>query len=281
MSEVVVSPHVAGYKLKPSSLLFIILDIIVQLDTLQTPNPRLKKRATDARELGRNARSLRFRWRNQDHSVSQGRSGARKTDAIIDNTLTSMDTSLGALARNDEAPDIQKKARALRKALFANGVRPVSGLTFEEQQQTVTEMLELLRDPFADHVAACGLTVLVDQLDRLNAKFSRQLDVRNRDQVEHSDVEAAEAQFTEAFNRVFVTILADYCEEPDILDKLLEQYADQQERAALYYERHGSMPDVDPNTGEPVDDDGGAPLDDADEPGVDVDTDVDPEPTEA
>ncbi|QDG53950.1 hypothetical protein FIV42_25365 [Persicimonas caeni] len=262
------------YQMGVGSLLFCLNDIERQLATLSQPNAPLETRVAAAIDKCHHARSLRTKWLSQDRTTTQSRGGAAETDNAIDSTLSGVNYNLGVLVRSPVDSDQRTKARELRQDFFANGVRPFTSIKYEEQHAAVDEMLGRLRGEYAEHVAACGLNVLVDQLETLNSRFGAQLDVRRRDVVEFDDVEAAEDAARDGFARVLATILADYADQPEVMSALLAQVQDQQERIATYVRRRGNTPEVDPGTGEVVEPRSG---DDIDEPSPATD----PEPVEA
>ncbi|QDG52132.1 hypothetical protein FIV42_15690 [Persicimonas caeni] len=267
-----IAPFSEMYQMSIGSMVFCLKDIIRQMPNLPQPNPTLQARIDTALASAQKANGMRFNWNVQERQVTKGRGGASETDNTIDKTLTATDKHLGALSRNGRRPRRQQMARELKSVFFPNGVRPLSGLSYEDQLAALEVMLQRIDDEFADHIVECGMVVLIDQLRDLVEQFAEDLDVRQRDEVTFDEVRAAEHIAREDFDHVLVTILADYRPQPEVRSALLAQVVDQQERIAAHMKRNGTIPNVDPNTGEVLDPDSGQPVE---PPVADTDTDID------
>ena len=96
---------------------------------------------------------------------------------------------------------------------------------------------------------------LVEQLESLNDEFGGRLEP-HRDGVSYDEVETAYVELEDAFHRLLITVMHDYCTDMETLNEVLSPVQDQTERTRRHLTTRGSIPEVDPETGEPIENTG-------------------------
>jgi hypothetical protein len=239
-----------------------IRDVLAELG-----NEKAVELADKAMEKCDRARQLQYDWEQQKEEDPLSRPEAAEIDNEIDATLSRLVTAAEVFAETNVETRQSRLADEFLEELFPSGVYPITSQPFDEQRYTVDGLLERLHGPFDEHVQAMSLTPVVDELEQLNRQFAEELDISG-ELLDYKEVEAARNDAEDAFHRLIVKVMHDYGHDMEQLNRILEPLKEQTERARRSLKRTGRIPEVDDETGEPVnqpqDDgqpDGGSPED--------------------
>ncbi len=217
-------------------------------------------------------RSLLFnsRWKQQQKEDPLKRPGTKKLDNRIDRLLSKLVQGAEVFADLEIDTDEARLAEEFLDDLFSEGVYPITSQPFEDQHAEVNLYLERLDGEYAEHVEALNLGPVVDRLAELNAELGDKLNP-DAERLEYSEVEAAYTEARDAFHRVIVNVMAEFDDDMETFNEVYAPIHEQHERARRHLERRGSVPEVDPETGEPVDEetpqnDGETPEEDGEPP---------------
>lgn len=198
------------------------------------------------------ARTTKYDWDNTKKNAPLRRKGAAQADNRVDRAVSAVFDTAAAYRNFDKSSEQYKLANELLDGCLPDGVFPVTSARYEEQHSKVNELLERLRGEFSENVDKLHLSLFVDNLEKANADYGAKLTSLNNPAVTFDQVQAAEGQAVESYFQVIVVIWAAYIDDPTTRNKLLAPIEEQNERIARYYKRRGSVPDVDPNTGDVV-----------------------------
>ncbi len=187
------------------------------------------------------------------------RRGSRMWDARVDTTLSGLAKTPESFAELEGESHIKTMAVEFLEGLFPAGVGPVTSLPYQDQYAAVKEILSRLDGEFSEHVEVLGLTPIVEQLDTFNEQYGESL-AGDDYGVSASEVEAARYDADEAFSKLLTKIMHDYMDDIEVLNRVLKPFFRQEERMRRHYQRRNSMPRVNPDTGEVLDDDDYSPL---------------------
>jgi hypothetical protein len=210
------------------------------------------------------ARQLAYDWQQQKEEDPLSRPEAKEIDDKIDSTLSRLMQVAEAFADSNRENREARLADEMLEELFPSGVYPITSQPFDEQRYQVDGLLERLDGEFSEHVQALGLGPIVEELGELNEEFAEELDV-TEDILEYKEVEAARTEAEDAFHRLIVKVLHDYGHDMETLNRILAPLHEQTERARRSLKRTGRIPEVDDETGEPINQpqegqpDGGSP----------------------
>lgn len=219
---------------------------------------------------------VNFRWRQFKASGPISRTGAVELDVKLDRTLSQFHTIVDAYANSQTESPQRQAARRIKEGVIPRGVYPITSLKYEEEHAEVDELHKQLTTDFADDVEAVALKGVVDDIGQINSAFGDELKKYDAP-ITYDDVLDARRASEESYSRAIMSGVVATFDDPEARDELLSAYFDQQQRIAAYRKRRGSLPRVDPDTGEFVEEDepqaggGGAepqPVVDADEPAV-------------
>jgi hypothetical protein len=200
------------------------------------------------------ARTIQYDYEKQKNRDSMRRQGAEKIDNQIDQTLSSISSIVEEFASVDGG-ETGRRADEMRQDLFPSGVFHITSKPFDEQHLTVDELLGRLNGEYAEHVEKLNLRTTVDRLEELNKEFGDMLEPAS-EHIEYDEVRAAKVEAEEAFNLLVARIMADYGEDMETFNRIMKPVREQSEWARRQYRRRGTVPPVDPETGEPVDQEG-------------------------
>jgi hypothetical protein len=82
--------------------------------------------------------------------------------------------------------------------------------------------------------------------------FHIQDEYDTRDLVSYDEVEAAHTEAQNPFHGLVAQVMADYYEEMETFNRIMEPVWEQTERTRRGYQRRGEAPPVDPESGEPL-----------------------------
>lgn len=207
------------------------------------------------------ALSQRREWAKGVSAATGARAGGKavELDNRVDRLVSAIYNNAHSFVRSmdDDAPEVSQ-AKELIAELFPRGVADITGLAFEDEAAAVDLLLKDLRSRFAPHAQALGLTPLVQRLSEMNSAFNDALAQTQPARVSHDQVTAAEAATQERLAALSVSIMAEHRgDEPEVIARrtaLLAPILDQDERIADALRRHRPVNDVDPETGEEIED---------------------------
>ncbi|WP_168210327.1 hypothetical protein [Persicimonas caeni] len=202
------------------------------------------------------------------------RQKAAARDVQVDRNLGLVYRNVDGFAQMEGDSEHKTAAREMLEDLLPNGVHGIITQTFDEQHVTVDEFLTRVRQDYADTLQLLGTTPMIDNLERLNTRFGEELKATDVKKVPFSDFKAALAVAQEEFAKLIFVVCAHFLHEPDERNRVLAPVIEQNERVAAYIKRRGTNPEIDPNTGEVIEDQD----DDADDEPVDTDVTPDADP---
>ena len=250
------------YVFGTGSMLFCLQDMDKKAQSLG--NDPLVERIQDALALNARARKSHFQWETQKRDDPQVRRAAVNRDNKIDRTIGQIYRITKSYAGVEADLPVKEAGQTIKDGLFSRGIAPIVHATFEEQHVLNKELIDRLRNDYADEVEILGLTPLVDTLADHNAAFRRELNVTRDEYLTYDEVQSARAEAQDAFHKVIFHIVGDYLDDLDAALDLLATVEDQQERISRYRRRRGSRPEVDPSTGEVIDIDEELDIEDPD-----------------
>lgn len=212
--------------------------------------------------LQEKAIELRYHWKQGKSRDMRLPEGTQELDDKIDGTVSSLVEAAQAFTNLPDDSDKCQCAEQLLDGLFPEGVFPITSSKFTEQHADVEHLIEKMNGEYADHVDTLGIRDLVDQLASLNDEFGRRLEP-DEDGVSYDEVQAARKECEEAFNELVAMIIGKYATDLETLNEILEPVHEIEERTRRYMKRRGTIPEIDEENGEPVED-GGEPTEPTD-----------------
>ncbi len=173
----------------------------------------------------------------------------RDKDQIVDQTLITVDTTLGFHATVEQ----DQTALELRSTLFPAGVNYHTRQPHIEQCTANARVLDILEgQEYAQWVQANGLGRLSKSLRKAHDDFEAALQSRDDfNQVTWDQVKAARARGQELYLKTVVQMLAAFPEDQAATDKLMTPIWQEEERVRDFRrQRKGALPEVDPESGE-------------------------------
>jgi hypothetical protein len=192
-------------------------------------------------------------------SGARGGGKALELDNRLDRLVSAIYNNAHGFVRSLEpdAPEA-KQANELLSNLFPRGVADITNKAFEDEAAAVQLLLKDLRGRFAPHSRALGLTALVTQLAQVHDAFSSALGQTAPTRVSHDEVTATENATQELLAGLIVSISAKHRgTDPTVVARrteLLAPILDQDERILDSLRRRRPVSDVNPETGQEVDD---------------------------
>ncbi len=238
----------ALYKFSLGSLRYCVNEMEPELRELG--NDEALNRVEKAREAIDTARSEEYIWNQQKQQDKLSRKEATRIDDDLDTTLSAMYQTLEGFAELEGTSDRGDMAAEIVDTLFPSGVYPITSQSFEDQHGSVLEVVDRLRGDFADEVQKLAIDEYVDEIEQLNEEFGRKLSNRDRE-ISYDEVEAAFTEAQNQFHGLVAQVMADYYEDMETFNRIMEPVWEQTERTRRGYQRRGEAPPVDPETGEP------------------------------
>ncbi len=260
----------SAYKMDDGSMRYAASEMIGPLE--QRGKSALVDRAKSVVEKAETTIQLRYDWQHDKHQDPLTREGTKELDGRIDRTISSLMNGADTYTTLEGDSEQRRLAEEFIDGLFSAGVAPITNKTYTEQHADVDELISRLRGEYAAHVDTLNLGMLVDQIEELNAEFGERLNPGGNT-VDYDEVEAASVEAEDEFHRLLVEIMAEFAEDLETMNRVLEPVFEQSERTRRHLRHRGSVPTVDPETGEPVDEsesgpggqsDGGSPNDEGD-----------------
>lgn len=238
------------YKHPIGAIGFIVMRMLERLERLG--NQQAVEIARRAREKQKKANALQYDWEQQKKEDPITNEEAQQLDDRIDATLTSLKTGAEVFTTIEQQTEQKQLAEEFLDGLFADGVYPITSQRFTVQHSMVDHLVSRLDGEFSEHVDRLNLRALVDQLARLNDEFGEALRF-DIEQVEYAEVEAAYDEAEEAFHKLLIQVMCDYKDDLETFDEVIAPFKEQEERTRRMLKRRANLPEIDPETGEPID----------------------------
>ena len=190
-------------------------------------------------------------WRARKAAKS---SPVRAKDNAVDRVLTMIDRLLSHYAQDEDNPGT---AAALLATLFPVGVTHHTRLTFVEQAAANERVLAILEaDTHAKWLNTHGLHALIEELRAAHDVFAATLRGRNATNgPSWDDVKAGRENGQEMYLQVVANIIVHFAGDLTTRSALLEPIWDQNEEIKAYRRQRRALVDVDPDSGEPLEED--------------------------
>ncbi|MBA2663543.1 MAG: hypothetical protein H0U74_14740 [Bradymonadaceae bacterium] len=232
-----------------------------QLDLMLSPGPRkliddwsLAERVADAFGLVTVASEKRFAWRNRQRVQPLRREGAVQADNDLDHSISGFNDQLLSFEKLPVGHPLRLCARELRLAVLPLGVFPITSLPFEEQHAATNVLLGKLASEFVDQVQTLNLGPFVENIAMRNQVYGESLSSLGQPGVTYDQVQIAYRAALDGFFTVVLTIWHNHLHDPEARASLLAPINEQNLRISRHYRRRNTVPRIDPNTGEIVDD---------------------------
>lgn len=227
--------------------------------------PGLIGRIDIALASGREALRINRQWGKQKASgAAQRRGDAAVIDIEFNASWKALESTVSGQIFGAKERPMRVAAEAIRDEVFAQGIGAITQQAYEEQLSRADEALEALRrQPLADHVHRLRLEehllVLDDVGNRLRVELEKHAKV-----ISWEDVTAASARARELYLGVIFTVLSFYWDgSPAAVarrEELLKEVNRQNAALAEAYRRHRPLLDVDPDTGDVLEEDAVEPA---------------------
>ncbi len=244
-----VSDLTSLYQFPLGAVMYCVVRIRTALEALG--DAKAVQLADEVEQKVDRARTLQYDWEKQKRIDPMRREGAKRLDNQIDQTLSSIARVAEEFASVDVATETSRLADELGSDLFPTGVFHITSKSFAEQHLTVDELLGRLNNEYGGHVDELNLRGMVDRLEELNEEFGEVIEPAS-DEVDYDEVEAAKVEAEEAFHLLIARVMADYGTDMETFNRIMKPVREQTEWARRQYRRRGRVPEVDPETGEPI-----------------------------
>jgi hypothetical protein len=190
----------------------------------------------------------------------------RERDAEVDRTLGTIEHLLSHYAQTTNLT-----ASTLLVTLFPNGLAHHIRLPHIEQAAANERVLSILEgNTHKQWLDVHGLRPLIEQLRAEHDAFAAALHARDAESVPTWDeVKQARERGQELYLHIVATIVAQFGGKPDVLDDLLEPVWAQDQLIQDYRRQRRNVADVDPDSGEVLEEHGDEPADEIAEQGDD------------
>jgi hypothetical protein len=242
----------AMYSFSLGALLFMLGKLLTILEELGDDDGMAL--AEEARHKAEQAQMLQYDWEKQEQGDPLALRGGRELDAKIDDTLGSLSDSVRSYAEIETDSELTRLANELVEDLFPNGVFHITSKPYESQHATVSQLTGRMRDDYAEHIEELRLEPIVSRLEELNAEFGELLDSAG-DDVQYDEVQQAKVEAEDKFHMLIGHLLCTYGDERETFQRVMAPINEQSRRTRRQIQRRGSIPPVDPESGEPVEPD--------------------------
>lgn len=205
-------------------------------------------------------RALELSWQGQRSAPPVNNGEAVRVDQRLDKKLSGLHALLEGISSGELEGQPVEAARDVKKVLFPAGLAAVTNATQEDEATAVRAALSQLKSPaFADRVKALNIG---PTLDALEADAGRLLELLSAAPppvgVTYAQVLTSQARgvalLHEAVARVLGLHPSDSAADTEARAELLEGVLRQGEEFAAVFRRRRGASDVNPDTGEPVQD---------------------------
>jgi hypothetical protein len=242
-----------GYELDPGGIKYILDEMIEAINRLDFQ--RGLELAKEARAAQQNALAKQIAWDQAKTSDKLAREGANELDDQIDQTLSKLLQGLRTFAGFPEGNDKRRIAQEMIDEYFPQGVFPITSKKFINQHAHVEKLVGELQDEHTQDLERLAMVELVDELAELNEEFGERLNPQN--DVSYDEVRAARAEAESTFFRFFAAVVGEYGDDMETLNEVLRPYVEVNNRIRRHMSRGGTQGKVDPDSGEPVESNGG------------------------
>ncbi len=192
------------------------------------------------------------RWRR---GRGAGGGELRALDGVVDRTLGTIDRLLAHYSQDgDDA--VADRASAVRGRLFPDGVGHHTSLPYVEQIAATERVLTIAGA--AENLAwmtAHGLSPLVRRLRAAQDEFAAAVNERDTSTpLSWDEIKAAQSAGQELYLQVVALIAGRFATDAEMRTELLKPVWEQNQAIQEYRRRRGSVRDVDPDSGEELDD---------------------------
>lgn len=211
----------------------------------------LVMRCDTALDANRQARRMEMRYQSNKTKHSRARGESVELDAKVGEVLSGMCTVAQGQAVGDD--EVARAAAEFILEVAPDGIAPLTRQSFEAQLTDARVLLDRFDDDLARHIELLGLTRHREHLRGLVPRFARELLAERAQPCTFSDVKAIDTAARDVFAATIFHVLAVYADSPVSRATLLTEYHRQSDLLSKYYRRNRKHVDVDPGTGEIID----------------------------
>lgn len=215
----------------------------------------LARQAAAAAQADRQVWQLKNQWEQERKKAEGTRADALEIDRQLDRSLSGCHTvAQGFLHSLDPGEPQYDIAKEFAETFFPDGVRAVTGQPYEEQIVAVDAMLTQWQGPWATKIASLGLTALASRIANLTMQYRAAITTVRTREVSWEEVREQEQNGQEAMLRLIARVLGahntDTPADIELRARYLATFNDQNTRIAELRRRGPQVPDIDPATGE-------------------------------
>lgn len=191
---------------------------------------------------------------------STARGNAKQLDEQADAQLGAMYKIADGHTVGPDDDDIVEMAGEFLEEVFPLGVGAVIHQEYEQQLATMEALLGRFSGDLGTHVDELNLTRQVQRVAEIVPAYRAELEQEEDEEVTYAQVKAARMRGLDEMAALVFLVLARYpgiadVDERQQREKLLAEFHRQNEFVARAYRRNRRPEDIDPDTGEPLDDD--------------------------
>ncbi|MBN2529442.1 MAG: hypothetical protein JXR76_23845 [Deltaproteobacteria bacterium] len=200
---------------------------------------------------------------SRSKKISTARGESANLDNQIDGVLGAIQSSLKnniAVLPGDDP--IAAASNELMGQIFPEGVHAIITLPFEDQLVMNESIISRLQGEFAGDAATTGITPFVERLASLNAQFRVELEKTSEKEIAWNTIAAAADKGNLYLRQITAIVLGNYYEDTpeaaQMRKALLSPIVEQCDRVRLARKGRRPAKDVDPNTGEELENESAA-----------------------
>jgi tetratricopeptide (TPR) repeat protein len=248
------------YDLTPSARLHVVRKVLDVLDEVGAEDA-LVARAEACAQICARAMNRTYDWRQRKSLAAQSKSTSTELDARLDRALSNTLKFLEVAGDLPEGHPQQGAAAKVIEDLFPEGVFPITSLPYEDQLGAVEIVLQRLDEDYQDEVELLHMGPHVERLQQAFDAFEEALTYLDGNPLTYDMVLAARTEAAEAYHKLVASLLVAYIDNDATRARVLRPVITQNDWTARYYRRRGTSPEVDPDSGEPIDGDVPTPVD--------------------
>ncbi len=219
----------------------------------------VKEAVDNALVTGRKAKRVQFSYEQTRDQTSKARGRSVELDQQIDAIIVAIRNVVRDRIIGIDGDPIEEAAQLILKTVYPRGARAITHLSFEAQLATMTVMIEHFRNDLAEAVTLTGVDREVSLMEELVEEFRTELRVSEKPGVTYDELKEAISELHEHTALVRAVCVAAYPSldqaATEARESLLAPLVDQENRVAEAQRRQRRVLDVDPSTGEEIDDD--------------------------
>jgi hypothetical protein len=246
------------YKISLGAIAYCLAKMMGILEDLG--NQEAVEVAKKAKAKQERASDMKLQWEQQRDEDPLRSEDATKIDNKIDSTLSNILQIAEGFAEAEMETERKRVADEFVDDLFASGVYPITSKPFHDQHEAVNRLLDQIEDSYTEHVEKLNIGGLCTQLRELNEEFGQRLGSTQAERIDYDEVEAATVEAEDAFYNLIVKVMHDYADDLETFNRVVYPLREQLEWTRRHMKRRGTVPEIDPDSGEPVDEnaDGGS-----------------------